>query len=459
MIYYKCRQCRVLLETEDRLAGRQEPCPNCQAINKVPAKSKRRHLVGIGLTLVAGLVLVATTVLLPGPTGHPRTALGSADPPAEVEEDRPHPRAERAATRQIAAELSNAAGKVGSPLLSKQPDATQLSHTQVKASVEAETILAEAERPAEDRLRAFGYIVQDYTSLVGASKSRKPDVAGKKVVVVIVSMPAKTVIPSAAEHARWIAGQHGLDLKRQAAPREQCLRLDRRDFALRNGGGRVFSASGMAVWTKQGQLTAELISRVWRSHAGSKSMPGSVAAPLSWVLEKEDFLPPFEVEHLRQLIAVPPKLLSVREVKAAMGEDFGLFEQIKIDIPKLDLPKFQPPVINLPKFEAPKCRPDPVPKLPQTPRISWPRTGRRRPMSPDADEPRRLYQLGQEYLSQGIKTKAEGCFSELVRRYPNSGFAAAARRKLAGLDVNAPRSARGRASSRRQVTSQQGERR
>lgn len=42
MIYYRCKQCGVLLETDDSLAGQRERCPNCRSQNDVPV-GKQRH--------------------------------------------------------------------------------------------------------------------------------------------------------------------------------------------------------------------------------------------------------------------------------------------------------------------------------------------------------------------------------------------------------------------------------
>jgi len=72
MTYYTCRRCGVLLETDDRLAGQREACPNCRQSNLVPASQTRQQaerLLAAGETAamaVPGAILLLAGAVLAG---------------------------------------------------------------------------------------------------------------------------------------------------------------------------------------------------------------------------------------------------------------------------------------------------------------------------------------------------------------------------------------------------------
>jgi len=70
--YYTCQRCGVLLETDDRLAGQREPCPNCRRNNIVPAGRTRRQAGrlladrGAGMMDIPGAILLLAGAALAG---------------------------------------------------------------------------------------------------------------------------------------------------------------------------------------------------------------------------------------------------------------------------------------------------------------------------------------------------------------------------------------------------------
>ena len=438
MIRYECPGCRAVLETPDSLAGKTDRCPACGTVARAPQgrgagapptgggktarrrRSMSRAVAALVVVTAAGIVATMAAAKwdnttegarLPDPMGP--TAMGQTESPAPA----------------------TPAG-LAMPPKPDAPGPVKPLTGGLRKPVGLRARAGDMAAPAE--LRAEGYAKYALPVRAGTRKANQRTRLRRHAIVVVATFPAEWLVPSETAYKALKQSFASFRSRTRIPAREFCKVIDRKRFALRTAEGNILTSTGLATWTRDGKLAAQLVSSITQY---GKAKPVSTAAvPVCWVGSEADLRLPMVLECFGRQATVPAKVLSHRDVVVTLGKTYRMFEEFKVDLPKLDLGKFTPPRFD-PAMLRPTINPARYAPPPVRPVPNWLRSRpRRRAVSvpvvqKSAEEAAAtLWQLAQNFLANRMPGKAKESLSKLVRDYPASSLATDAKRKLDDLE-------------------------